>query len=140
MKLFSIHRDNNHPYPPRVTAFTKPFWDALGKGQFLTTRCKNCQAQTFPPKVTCPHCWSSDLDWVEPGISGKLYSWTRVHAAPAVFVDIAPYALGIVDLDCGIRLACPIVTDQTLQCDIPVELISIEYRDGYQLAARPVAS
>jgi uncharacterized OB-fold protein len=75
---------------------------------------------------------------MEPGISGKLYSWTRVHAAPEVFVELAPYALGIVDLDCGIRLACPIMTDQDLQCDMGIELMSIKYKDGYQLAARPV--
>jgi uncharacterized OB-fold protein len=140
MTLFSIHRDSNHPYPPRVTEFTRPFWDALKGDRFLTTRCKACAAQTFPPKVICPHCWSTDLDWVEPGIVGTLYSWTRVHAAPAVFVDLAPYALGIVDLACGIRLACPIVADQDLRCDMPIELMSIKYKDGCQIAARPVSS
>ncbi len=105
----------------------------------MTTRCRACESMTFPPKVICPRCWSEDLQWVEPGITGTLYSWTRVHAAPAVFRDLAPYSLGIVDLDSGIRLACPIVSEEALSCEMRVELVQIQFTDGAQLAAKAIA-
>lgn len=138
MTLYTIERDSKHPYPPRITSFTKPFWEALDANRFITSRCRHCEAMTFPPKIICPKCWSDELQWVEPGIQGKLYSWTRIHAGPEVFQDLLPYAVGIVDLDSGVRLACPIIHDTPLKCDMHVELMRIQYADGSQLAAKPV--
>ena len=127
-------------YPPRVSEFTRPFWDALAEGRFTTTRCRSCDKFSFPPKLICPHCWSADVVWNDLGGSGCLYSWTRIHAAPAVFAVEAPYAVGIVDLDQGVRLACRLVTHE---CAPPVvggrvEMVVLAYHDGPLLATRPV--
>lgn len=126
-------------YPPRRSGFTRTFWDGLSDGCWQTTCCNACGKATFPPKPVCPHCWSSDVDWKALGQRGTLYSWTRVHAAPAVFAAEAPYAVGIVDLDDHIRLACRLleVEGRTLQVGMPVEMVWLAYQDGPLFAARP---
>src|SRR5437868_15156163 len=120
-----LEAKQTRPYPPRVSAFTQTFSHALANGRLVTTECAHCARRTFPPKVHCPECWSSDVQWTEIPVGGTLYSWTRVHASPSVFKSEAPYAVGIVDLDAGIRLACRIVTsdEQPLTIALRVEMI-----------------
>lgn len=95
--------ENTLVYPPRVTEFTRPFWDALREERLLTSRCLKCGHMTFPPKPVCPECWESELEWVELSGRGTLVSYTEVSAAPAMFAHEAPYTLCIVDLDEGVR-------------------------------------
>lgn len=110
-------------YPPRMTAFTKTFWDALSQKKFLTTRCNACKEMTFPPKPLCPGCWSKDLNWVELKGNGVLRSFTEVSAAPLVFANEAPYVIGLVDLDEGIRCMSRIVAPyDSLKPDMRVRL------------------
>ncbi|KQP19319.1 Zn-ribbon domain-containing OB-fold protein [Pseudorhodoferax sp. Leaf265] len=126
------------PYPPRVSTFTKPFWSALNEGRFTTTQCRECHRQTFPPKLVCPHCWSDKYEWVDMPVEGELYSWTRIHAAPAVFQPLAPYVVGIVDLDGRTRLACPLVVPDGVQVSVgsKVRMVVMAFDDGPLFAAR----
>ncbi|KQX95847.1 Zn-ribbon domain-containing OB-fold protein [Variovorax sp. Root473] len=141
MSLSHVDMETARAYPPRVSAFTQTFWNALGEGRWITTCCKGCGRSTFPPKPVCPHCWSPDVQWTELSTRGTLYSWTRVHAAPAVFGAEAPYAVGIVDLSDGVRLACRLVETQgqPLRVDQPVEMLVLRYSDGPLFAARPAS-
>ena len=72
---------------------------------------------------------------------GRLYSWTRIHAAPTAFAPEAPYAVGIVDLDSRLRLACRLVETPgvPLQIGQAVEMLVLQYEDGPLFAARPMA-
>ncbi|WP_084402669.1 Zn-ribbon domain-containing OB-fold protein [Cupriavidus sp. amp6] len=139
MTLEALIVDGERAYPPRESEFTKEFWSQLAKGHWVTTQCTDCSKTTFPPKLVCPHCWSTQMEWKALGTTGTLYSWTRIHAAPAVFADEAPYACGIVDLDCGIRLACRLVEDNGVPLKIgqAVEMLVLQYKDGPLFAARP---
>ena len=141
MTLPVLNVDAALAYPPRISEFTKTFWDALGQSRWTTTCCKACSRQTFPPKPVCPHCWSTDVEWSALSPRGTLYSWTRIHAAPSVFAAEAPYAVGIVDLDSGIRLACRLVDGPgiTWQPDMVVEMVVLLHQDGPLFAARPAA-
>lgn len=127
-------------YPPRVSSFTRRFWEALGSGRWQTTRCEDCSRQTFPPKPVCPHCWSTRVGWGELSSRGRLYSWTRIHAAPTAFAGESPYAVGIVDLDSGIRLACRLHPGDGVawQADMAVEMMVLQFEDGPLFAARPL--
>ncbi|KAA9163315.1 Zn-ribbon domain-containing OB-fold protein [Amycolatopsis acidicola] len=98
-------------YPPRITPFTKTFWDGLREGRFSTTRCRQCSHMTFPPKPVCPECWSKDVEWVELSGRGVLRSYTEVTAAPSMFAAEAPYILCLVDLDEGIRCLSRVIAD-----------------------------
>lgn len=98
-------------YPPRVTEFTRPFWDGLADGVLRTTRCDGCGHMTFPPKPICPDCWGKDVSWVDLSGRGVLYSFTEVSAAPATFAAEVPYVLCLVDLDEGVRCVSRILAD-----------------------------
>ncbi|MDA7595902.1 Zn-ribbon domain-containing OB-fold protein [Luminiphilus sp.] len=128
------------PYPPRVTSFTAKFWQSLQHGQLVTTRCGACNALTFPPKPVCPHCWADKQEWTTISPNGVLYSYTRIHAAPAQFSQALPYEVGIVDLKENLRVACRLVntSKETLRLDADVELVAIQYEDGPLLAAIPL--
>lgn len=127
-------------YPPRQSAFTQAFWSGLREGRWQTTCCEDCSKLTFPPKPVCPHCWSTRVAWRPLGSFGTLYSWTRIHAAPSVFASEAPYAVGVVDLTDGVRLACRLTGTESfvLAPGLPVEMLVLLYEDGPLFAARPV--
>jgi uncharacterized OB-fold protein len=78
------------------------------------------------------------MEWGALASTGRLYSWTRIHAAPKAFRDLAPYVVGIVDLDDGIRLAAVILSapEQELVCEAPVEMVVLQAADGPLFAAR----
>jgi uncharacterized OB-fold protein len=137
MTMPLVKMPHDRRYPPRVTEFTRPFWEALAEGRFLVTRCKACSRHSFPPKPICPHCWTDAIIWDEMDTSGEIYSWTRVHAGPALFEPDLPYAIGIVDLDNGVRLACGLIGEHEWRCGLQVELICISYADGPLIGAAP---
>jgi uncharacterized OB-fold protein len=142
MTLKAISVPHKRAYPARVSEFTTSFWNALAKGSFISTWCATCGHVTFPPKPLCPKCWSSDIQWKELETRGVLYSWTRVHAPPEAFAAESPYALGIVDLAGGTRLACRLLPHDEIDFDpgIPVEMVLLQYTDGPMFAARPLAA
>lgn len=141
MKLEMVVAAQARSYPPRLSAFTRPFWDALAQGQWISTRCQACGHQTFPPKCVCPQCWSSDIAWGSLPATGTLYSWTRIHSAPTAFAAEVPYAAGIVDLDQGPRLSCRLLAPDSGQLAIGarVQMVVLQFQDGPLFAGRVLA-
>lgn len=139
IRLPALQMSGERAYPPRSSIFTQNFWNGLRDGVWQTSCCLDCRRQTFPPKPLCPHCWSSRVEWTPLSQRGVLYSWTRIHAAPAVFVNESPYPVGIVDLDTGVRLACRLVevAGAALEPGINMEMLVLQYEDGPLFAARP---
>ena len=84
-------------------AKTEEFINYLEQGKVMTTRCKKCGTAYFPPKMDCPSCLDSDVEWFEITGTGKLVTYTIVHYGPSGFEDEAPYTLAIVDFD-GLRI------------------------------------
>jgi hypothetical protein len=134
MSLALIDMSGARPWPPRVSAFTRPFWDALAEGRFITTRGKTSGHLTFPPKPFCPHDWGREVEWVELSGRGRLYSQTVIHAVPAAFAKEAPLRNGIVDLQEGVRIATRILGAPAL--DAEVECVIMRYSDGPLFAFR----
>ncbi|WP_281783299.1 Zn-ribbon domain-containing OB-fold protein [Sinimarinibacterium flocculans] len=126
-------------YPPRVTEFTLPYWQALAAGRLQTTQCLECGALSYPPKPICPHCWCDRVEWQGIDPQGALYSWTRVHAGPEMFAAEIPYDVGIVDLDAGLRVALRLVarSDRAFDVGMRMRLVVLDFADGPLLAARP---
>jgi uncharacterized protein len=139
MTLPTIEFARQRAYPPRVSAFTEPYWNALSDGRLITTFCTRCNKPTFVPKPMCPHCWHDEMRWADLCTTGTLYSWTRVYSAPSAFVEEAPFTLGIVDLDIGLRLACRLhgTEQREIAPGMPVRMAVLRYLDGPMLAALP---
>lgn len=136
-----LRRTGRRPFPPRVSAFTRTFWDGLKDGRLKATACGECGRLSFPPRVVCRSCWSQDMQWRELRPNGVLYSFTRVHVVPRAFVDDALYDIGIVDLADGVRLMCRLVGDiARFTPNMPVEMVTLLYEDGPLFAAVPLVA
>lgn len=89
---------NFTPYT-KVTEFARHLKD----GHLMASRCTKCGASSFPPRADCEQCMSGDFEFVEVSGKAKLHTFTRIVAAPTGFEDVAPYTVGVVDLDEGGR-------------------------------------
>ena len=85
-------------------AKTEEFISFLEQGKVMTTRCKQCGTAIFPPKMDCPDCLDSDVEWFELENPGELVTYTTVHYGPSGFEDDAPYTLGVLEFDNGLRV------------------------------------
>ncbi len=88
------------------TPYTKvaEFADELHRGRLVGSKCNECGEKSFPPRADCANCMSGDFKLVKVKNRGKLVTFTTIHSPPDGFEDIAPYTLGLVDLDDGGRL------------------------------------
>ena len=137
-RLEIVRRPGARPFPPRVSTFTRPYWDALSVGRLITSCCVGCGRLSFPPKSVCRECWSEAVAWQDLLPTATLYSYTRLHIVPGAFRADAPYDIGIVDLADGLRLMCRIMPGTAeLKPDIPVTMLVLMHDDGPLLAARP---
>ena len=75
----------------------------LEKGKVMATRCRRCGTNYFPPRMDCPKCVGSDVEWFEIKGNGRLVTYTVVNYGPTGFEEDAPYTLAIADFD-GVRI------------------------------------
>jgi uncharacterized OB-fold protein len=85
-------------------ARTADFINYLEQGKVMATKCKTCGTSYFPPKMDCPKCLLSDVEWFEIKSNGKLITYTIVHYGPSGFENEAPYILAIGDFGNGLRI------------------------------------
>ena len=83
---------------------TRGFWDALGEGRFVTTRCSACGNVSFPPQADCPRCMSDRFEWVDLGREARLVTYTYVQVTPASFVNDDPYIIAIGEFENGVKV------------------------------------
>lgn len=88
------------------TAETKAadFVTYLEQGKVMATRCGKCGASYFPPKMDCPKCLISNMEWFEIKGNGRLTTYTVVNYGPTGFEDDTPYILAIGEFGDGIRI------------------------------------
>ncbi len=86
--------------------------DDAKQGTLIGFRCKECDATVFGPAVFCQSCTSTDLEAVELGGKGILFSYTIVRIPPAGWPGEVPYVLGQVELPQG-----PQVLAEVIDCE-----------------------
>lgn len=96
----------------------KTFRDKLAEGRFEIQKCAACAKHVFYPRVLCPHCGASRLDWVTPSGNGTVYSSTVVRRKPA---DGGDYNVALIDLAEGVRMMSRVI-------DIPPGQVRIGQR------------
>jgi uncharacterized OB-fold protein len=91
---------------------SEPFWAALRERRLLLQRCRACGATQLYFRAMCKVCWSRELEHVESGGKGRVYSSTIVHQVgdPALRPEV-PFVLALVDLDEGPRLLTRVTGD-----------------------------
>jgi len=80
------------------------FYNFMNEGKVMGAKCRNCGKIMLPPRPICMQCYSENLEWIEIGKRGRLLTYTIIHVAPPQFQHLTPYAVGIVELENGLRL------------------------------------
>jgi uncharacterized OB-fold protein len=94
-----------------------------GQVHLVGGRCATCRKVAFPRRATCDECGHvGEPEPVRLSRSGRLYSFSEVHTAPAGFPT--PYTIGYVDLPEGVRVLGQIENPAgELGIDEPVEVV-----------------
>ena len=94
-------------------------------------KCKKCGKVYFPPRIICAECKSQEFETINLQREGKLLTYTIIRVAPSQFVDQTPYAMGIVELNGGVK-----ILSQIADCDLDKleigQKVRIEFRKIYQ--------
>jgi uncharacterized OB-fold protein len=80
------------------------FYKFISQGKLMAAKCSKCGKILLPPRPLCNVCFSQDFTWVEVKGQGKLLTYTIIHVAAPQFQALAPYAVGIVQLENGLKL------------------------------------
>lgn len=89
-----------------------PLYWRLNKPRYrlIGTKCGICNSVFFPPKSLCPNCRSrGKIEPFQLSGKGKVVSWTVIRVAPGGFEDQVPYAVAMIELDEGTKIAGQVV-------------------------------
>jgi uncharacterized protein len=99
-------------------------------------RCTNCGLVTATWGLACPRCGRRTLEEHALGRTGRVVAFTLLHVPGDEFLNDAPYAYVIVELDGGGRVTgwMPTVrAESELAIGVPVRFVP-SYRPGVQFA------
>jgi uncharacterized protein len=99
--------------------------------RYEAARCTGCGMVAFPPRVVCDSCGCHEFETVSMADQGKLLTYTVIRVGPSQFADQTPYAVGIAELDDGVRLTAQVadVDFDELKVGMPVKLEFRKIRD-----------
>jgi uncharacterized protein len=87
----------------------------------IGARCRACGYPTAPAAPWCPSCQSRDLEPVEFGPGGTVWSSTLVHIPVGRWKP--PYALAYIDLDDGPRVLAHLQDPTTVRAGTRVHIV-----------------
>lgn len=73
----------------------------LAQGEFAIQRCQSCERHIFYPRILCPACGATSLDWVAASGRGTVYTTSVVRRRSDRGGD---YNVAIVELAEGPRM------------------------------------
>ena len=105
------------------------FWEATKKQVMLLPHCQDCGKTHWYPRLFCPFCFSSELEWKES--SGK----ATLYAATALSKAAEPYVVAYVELAEGPLMLTNIVdcSQDELKIGAPLQLAFSPLSSGYLL-------
>lgn len=77
--------------------------------RLVGSKCDKCKRVYFPPRGVC-ECKEKTKDIYLSGF-GKIVSYTTISAAPKGFEGMAPYVVGIIELDEGPKITAGVLGD-----------------------------
>ncbi|MHA1409001.1 MAG: Zn-ribbon domain-containing OB-fold protein [Candidatus Odinarchaeia archaeon] len=82
----------------------KQFLKYIKEGKLRAVKCKMCGETILPPRYKCTACGQLDFEWIDLKGEGILLTYSVIYVPPKRFKDDAPYIIGIVELDEGLRV------------------------------------
>jgi len=100
------------------------FYKFLSQGKLMAGKCVKCGKIHLPPRPLCGNGYSKLFEWMPVNGKGKLVTYTVINVAPAQFQALAPYAVGIVEFENGLRIPGMLqdVTQQDLRIGMELTL------------------
>ena len=98
------------------------FYKHLAQGKLMAGKCTRCGKIHLPPRPLCDNCYSQEFTWTPVPSKGKLVTYTVIHIAPQQFQPLAPYTMGIVELENGLKIPGIITGATHEQLHIGMEL------------------
>jgi uncharacterized OB-fold protein/acyl dehydratase len=102
---------------PSISQDTEFFWEGAVWNELRIQRCTSCGTLRHPPRPGCAKCGSLDWDYIVSCGDGKVYSFVIMHHPPIPGFEM-PYAVGLIELEEGVRLLSNII-------DVPLDEIEI---------------
>jgi len=72
-------------------------------------QCMKCGEIFFPPRIICSKCKSQEFKMVNLPKEGIIFSFTIIRTPSSEFKEYSPFAIAIVELDNGVKLATQVV-------------------------------
>ena len=114
---------------PDINMETAVYWESAKNGKLLVKTCNACGKLHYYPRTICPHCLSSDTDWVEASGRGSIYTYSVMRRTET------PYVIAYVTLEEGVTMLSNIV-----ECDVDgvavgqtVEVVFRDTEGGHSL-------
>jgi uncharacterized OB-fold protein len=86
------------------------FWREMPQRyRYEAAKCTKCDKIFFPPRQVCNSCRGREFSKVILNPNGVVETFTVIRVAPTGFEDEAPYAVGVIKLDDGVKLTAQIV-------------------------------
>jgi len=98
------------------------FYKFLTHAKLMAGKCLKCGKIHLPPRPLCDRCYGQEFEWVEVSGKGKLLTYTVIHVAPLQYQALAPYAVGIVQLENKLKIPGMITGVPQDQLKIGMEL------------------
>ena len=94
-------------------------------------KCNSCEHISFPPRVVCPKCKSKEFETVNLSDEGTIKTFTIIRVASDIFALQTPFAVGIVELNDGVRLTTQIadVDLDQLKIGLKVKMVFRKIQD-----------
>ncbi len=94
----------NKPIPD-PEPYSQPFWDAAKEGRLVLPRCSDCNRVHWYPRIICPFCHSTDIEWVPASGQGYIHTFAvQVRPWGPGWGDEVPYVTAYIDLVEGDRM------------------------------------
>ena len=109
--------DGNAIQPP-----LKAYEDALGRGEIIYQACGDCGHVAFYPRLVCPECGSTNVEFRPSAGKGEVYTRTVVHSR-----NRDPYNVVLIDMDEGFRIMSTVedAPNDDVQIGMRVELKTV---------------
>jgi uncharacterized OB-fold protein len=102
------------------------YWREIPERSRLeASKCTTCGNIIYPPRARCAKCGSDSIGPYQLPERGKILTFTVIRNPPRGFEKMAPFILGIIELEDGARLTTQI-TDampQEVIIGMPVEAV-----------------
>lgn len=70
----------------------------------MLPRCTDCNRVHWYPRLICPHCHSTDIEWFEASGLGRIHTFAVQHRAFGGWADEVPFVTAYIDLNEGDRM------------------------------------